>query len=373
MNLKINHRLGVVNVKYFNDVNINLKYDAIASTFGLKMLFDPKNKEHAEMACVSHYHECIVEHNGETLITGYLLSQSFPASSTPELITLGGSSKPGILEDSDIPTNVKGTPQAEYLQYDGLTLREIAQKIIAPFGLGLVIDGMAASDSSEPFTLDEKLDKKINSTTGSISQNIKSFLAELAVQRNIILSHDAKGNLLFTEAKTNQKPAFHVEVGVIATRITMTFNGQPIHSQITVLKQADTAGGNTDSNEFTIYNPYCPIIFRPKVVTQSSGDTNTIEDYAKNVLAAELKSITLVVEVDRWTVDDKMILPNTIITVFSPINYIYEKTKFFIESVNLKGNSEAQTATLNCVLPNVYNREYPKNIFVDAHSNFPRL
>jgi len=373
MNLKINHRLGIIDVEFFNDFTLNLKYDSVASTFKIDFYFDPTNQTHAEMACVSHFHEAIVQHNGETLITGYILSQKFISNSQKQLVTLSGYSKSGVLEDCDIPTNVNGVSQADYLQYDGLTLKEITQKLIAPFKLGLVIDSVARADSNQKFTLDEKLDEPIEKATGLESKNIKSFLTELAIQRNIILSHDEKGNLVFTEAKTNKAPLFHVEKGVIATEIILTYNGQPIHSQITVVKQIDAAGGNTDSNEFTIFNPLCPIVFRPRVVIQSSGDTNTIEEYASNVLAAELKNIPLIVKVDRWEINGKIIRPNNIITVYSPENFIYTKTKFFIESVEFKGDSKAQVAILTCVLPEVYNRQTPKNIFVDPHKNFPRI
>ena len=99
MNLKIDHRLGVINVKFFSDFHLLLKYDSIASTFGISFYFDPKNKEHAEMACVSHFHECILQHNGETLITGYILSQSFDFNSKKQLVKIGGYSKTGVLED----------------------------------------------------------------------------------------------------------------------------------------------------------------------------------------------------------------------------------------------------------------------------------
>lgn len=374
MNLKINHRLGIVNVQKFNNFSLNLKFDSMASTFGIEIYFDPENQQHAEMACVSHFHECIIEHNGKTVITGFILSQSFYQKDTKQLVSLGGYSKPGVLEDCEIPTNINGVEQSEYLQYDGLTLREIAQKIVGLFKLGLVVEGIAAADSNQAFTLDDKLDAKIEKITTHESKNIKSFLTDLAVQRNVILSHDVKGNLMFTEAKTHQKPLFHVENDVIATSIKMVFNGQAMHSQITVVRQPDSGGDeNTDSNEFTIYNPYCPIVFRPHVVMQSSGDINTIEEFAKNILAQELKNIKFMIEIDRIEIDGKLILPNNVITILCPEIYIYEKATLFIEEVAMKGDQHSETAVLTCVLPEVYNRQYPKNIFIDAHLNFPRV
>ncbi len=367
MELKIDHRKGVIDVKFFSEFTINLKYDSVASTFGASFYFDPKNPDHAEMACVSHYHECQLSHKGERIMTGYILSNGFVEQSKKELAQIGGYSKPGVFEDCDIPTSLYP------LQIDGLTLREIVQKIIEPFNIGLVVESIAKTDSEQLFTLDEKLDKKIEKTNAAVSQNVKSYFTELAIQRNIVLSHDAYGNLVFTEPKTTSKPVFHIEKepGNMVTRIKMTFNGQGIHSQIEVLKQPDSTGA--DGGKVIIYNPYCPIVFRPKVVVQSSGDINTLEDYAQQVLAAELKNITVIVEVDRWEVDGVLIKPNTIITIYSPENYIYKKTRFFVQEVAMKCDSQKETAILTCVLPEVYNRQSPKNVFVDAHEDIPRI
>ncbi len=367
MNLKIDHRIGVIDVKYFSKFNLTLKYDSIASTFGIEFFFDPQNPDHAEMACVSHFHECIVQHNGETLITGYLLSNSFRRNAEKQLVQMGGYSKPGVFEDCDIPI----TNQASYMQTDGLTLREIAQKLCNAFSLGLRVDGVSEKVSATKFTLDEKLDKKIQKQTSGVSMNIKSFLTSLAVQRNIILSHDTSGNLLFTEAKTNKEPLFHVESGVIATDINLTFNGQQIHSEITAVSSPDSQGN--PGSQHTVYNPFCPIVFRPKVVIQSSGDSNTLQELANSTLAAELKNIVLVVTIEGWDINGAVIKPNNTITVYSPENYIYKKTVWFIESVNYTGDSDKLTAVLNCVLPCVYDRSQPVNIFVDAHSNIPRI
>lgn len=356
MNLKINHRLGVTDVKYFNNFSLNLKYDSMASTFAFDFYFDPKNREHAEMACVSHFHEAIVEHNGETLVTGYILSQIFKSAAKKQLAQFGGYSLPGVFEDCEIPTTLYP------LQADGLSLKQIAQKLIQPFKLKMVVDP----------SVESKMNSVIKKTTASESQNIKSYLTELAAQRDIVITHDEQGRIVFTKAKTDLKPLFHIEQGVVlGTEISLSFNGQQIHSHITVQKQASSEGGN--AGEYTIANPYCPIVYRPKVTSQTSGDDVTIEETAKNALAAELKNIVLTITTDRWEVDGKIIKPNNIITVTNPEIFIYKKTEWFIESISFTGDTKKTTAVLTCVLPEVYNGKTPKNIFVDPHQNLPRF
>lgn len=347
MILKINDRIRNRKVEYFNNFNINLKYDSIASAFSFGFYFDPANKELKDLACIGHFHTCTLEHNDELLLTGYLLSEAFTGASTRQLVQFSGYSLPGVLEDCEIP------PSLYPLQSDGLSLREIAQKLIVPFGLKMSIDPAVSS----------RMNSVYQKTTAKETQTIKSFLTELAIQKNIIVTHTSKGELLFTEAKAKQKPIlnFGSEDGIPFTNMSLSFNGQAMHSHITVMKQADSDGGN--AGESTIENPYVPFVYRPKVLVQSSGDDNDTGKAAKSALASELKNLTLKIVTDRWEIDGKIIKPNNIISVQNPEIYLYEKSNWFIESVNLTGDNVKTTATLTCVLPEVYNGETPKYLF----------
>jgi prophage tail gpP-like protein len=362
--LKVKNNSGILTVKNFNNFSVNLKYDSIGSTFSFNILFDETNKTQAEFLSACQFNECTVEHNGQLLITGTLLAHSFRRASVKELVQIAGYSKPGVFEDCEIPTSLYP------LQTDGLSLKQITERLIKPFGIKLIIDEVAQKDSLKG-TVKQKSDQSISKSTASESQNIKSYLTELTKQRHIILTHNNKGNLVFTEAKTDLQPLFHVEDGILATEINVSISGQSLHSHITVIKQADSDGGN--SAEFTITNPYCTSVYRPKVIKMDSGDDITIEQAAINALAAELKeAIRLVITTDRWQIDNTAIVPNNIITVLSPENWIYEITKFFIEEVNLTGDEKKTTAVITCVLPEVYNGKKPiKNIFINPTIKFP--
>lgn len=345
MNLRINDRIRNRDVEFFSGFNVSLRYDAVASSFAFSFLFNPDNKEHKEMACVSHYHIATLEHNGETLLTGYILSQGFNNTSKKELCGFSGYSLPGVLEDCNIPLS------AYPLQNDGLTLREIAQKLISPFGLSMIVDSAVAS----------KMDEVFDKTTAQATESIKSYLTQLAEQKNIVVSHTPQGALLFTQAKTSQKPILNFDGGIPFTSMNLTFNGQAMHSDITVMKQADSDGGN--AGESTVKNPYVPYVFRPKVVIQNSGTDNDTEQAAKNILASELRNLTLTIVTDRWEVNGKIIKPNNIISVINPEVYLYKKTDWFIEQIDFVGDAKKTTATLKCVLPEVYNNQTPKYIF----------
>jgi prophage tail gpP-like protein len=349
MILKISDRIRNRRVDFFNSFALDLKYDSVGSTFSFSLYYDPSNAEHRQLVCVSHFHECTLEHNDELLLTGYILSQAFSKEPSVELAAFGGYSKPGVFEDCQIP------PEIYPLQSDGLTLTQIAQKLIAPFKINMIVDP----------SVSDRMNSVFKKTEANATQSIKSYLSELAAQKNIIISHNEKGELLFTSAKTDQKPIYHFENNTPGTKISLSFSGQQMHSHITVMKQADTDGGN--AGEVTIRNPFVPTVYRPKVMTQTSGDDVSIEEAAKNALADELKNIHLTIETDRWEIDGKIIKPNSIISVVAPELYIFNKTNFFVSEVKLVGDNTKTVATLTCVLPEVFSGKAPTNIFVSDH------
>lgn len=339
-------------VDFFNKFKVTLKYDSVGSTFSFEHYFDPNNKEHRILWQPGHFHIVKLEHNGELLLTGFILSQQFGQSSLKQLSSISGYSLPGVLEDCQIP------PELYPLQSDGQTLREITLKLLAHFStkkypINLTVDGSVL----------DKVNSKFEKTTASETETIKSYLTKLAAQKDIVLSHTPEGNLLYTKAKTKMKPLFHYEPGTLGvTDISLSFDGQGMHSTITLLKQSDSDEGK-NAGESSIKNPFVPFVKRPSVQSQSSGTDNETGDAAKNALSAELKGIVLTVTLSSWLVRGKIIKPNNTITVRVPELYIFEKTEFFIEQVELDGDETKNTAVLTCVLPWVYNDDKPYNIF----------
>jgi len=350
--LTIYDRFKIRKVEYFSNFQLSLGYDQFGSTFSFSFYFDPNNPDHKELACVTHYHTCTVQHNDEILMRGFALSQGFTYNPEKQLATISGYSTPGILEDCVIP------PDLYPLQSDGVSLFNIAEKLTQPwklkYGLNVVVDPSVADRVNKPF-------KKITASEGS---TIASFLAEMAQQKRVIVSHNEKGELLLTEAKTTGAPLieFDFTQGLIpGTDFQMSFDGQGMHSHIYVMGQASPDGGN--AREAMVMNPYCPIVYRPTVVSQSSGDDIDSNEVAMRALASELEGLTLKIETDRWIVDGKIIKPNNIITIIAPELYIYKKATWFIRSIDFTGDAEKTTATLNCVIPEVVNGKYPVSIF----------
>jgi len=340
MILKIDNK----RLDHFNEFALTLNYDGMSSLFSFNLYFNPNNVIHKQVFKPLEFRKVTVEDNNELLITGEILNTNFTDAAVKSLTAIGGYSLTGVLENSDIPTSLYP------LQSDTLSLKEIAQKLIKPFGINMIIDPIVSAD----------MDKTYISSTADHKQSIKGYLASLASQRHIIMSHTNKGELLFTRAKTKMKPILDLEQGIPGVKMTLSNNGQEMHSSITVMKQADSEGGN--AGQYSIANPYIKR-FKPKVKEQTSGNDISTSEAARTALSEELKNIRLTIETDRWIIDNKIIRPNNIISVKNPELYLYEKTNFFIESVNYSGDEKKTTAIINCGLPQVYDMSKVVNIY----------
>ena len=362
MELVINDRIRQRKIEFFNSFNISLRYNSISSTFSFDFYYDPDVIEQKEMACVGHDHICQLFHEGELILTGYILSEAFSDTPTRKLVPIGGYSLPGFLEDCQVPTNeaidkaiafgnlklpknITKTPYCYPIQDEGLTLKQIAEKYLAPFNLKIVIDSSVA----------ELMEQQFEETSTKPNDTIKQYLTDLCTQKNIIVSHNEYGNVVFGKAKTKQKPIMEFNVpkgGLPGIKMDLNFNGQEMHSQITVMKQADIDSSNV--GEFTVTNPFVPFVFRPRTIIQSSGSNIDTELAANNALAAELRALKVTIAIDRWDVNGKLIRPNNVVSVINPDIYLFKKTNLFIEAIDYKGDQKEMTAVLHCVLPIVY-------------------
>lgn len=344
-------KIGTTNYDFFNKITIRSKFGHIASGFNLTALYENENPVHRRIFRPLSYNPIqINSERGERLITGTILNNKFLTDKTQRKASASGYSTCGIVQDCSIPLS------AYPLQFNGLTIRQIAERLLTPFGLtiSIVNDGGIA-------------DQVIDEVTASPSDSVSQFLTNIVAQRNLVLTNNEFGQLQITRPNLNQAPIATYREETPATSIELTVNGQALHSSITAMKQIDIEGDNVA--ESTVENPTIPI-FRPLIKLQNVGNDNQTEDAARNIRANELRAIRLKITSDRitWLNGNRAnavetIRPNNIISVISPENYIYNRTSFFVEQVELTIDDKKEIAVLNCVLPEVYSNQTPKFSF----------
>lgn len=372
MQLKVRDRI----IDKYNNIAVSLRYDSVASPFGANIYFNPSNADDRRLFVPGNYNPVTIVHGKETLITGVLLSAGFQDSAVKHLMNIGGYSKAGVLDDCQ--NSVDNYP----LQFNNVSLFEIAQKLCSPFGLNVVVDDIVKNECSAAYAVGQTMEP---------DDTIKNFLTKLAVQKNIVLSHDIAGNLLFTRADTTKQPIFNFVNGMPWVGMSLNFDGQQMHSVIWGIGQGNIDTAN--ASEASIKNPYVqshlnfmetarlntilkPGVsydtgYRPRVSMQTSGGDNDTTLTARQLLSQELKTIRLSIEIQGWELKGKLVRPNNIITVTNPDLFLYQKTRWFIESVDFRGDERSETATLNCVLPECYNNETVKNVFTGTNLTVP--
>lgn len=407
-------RIGNTSISKFSKCDVTLKYDSVASVFTFDVYFDPNNQDHKRIFKPCTYQPCTIYHNNELLITGVLLVHSFSSTATPSLITVSGYSRPGILQKTCVQPNytTKGgkagiglendpkgfTVVKEYqTQFTGMSLYDIASKLCLPFQIGITVDSTVTKECIDDIypTQDIKPD-----------ETIASFLIKLAGQKHVVLSHDRFGNLLFTKTKTvkpvtttKSKLVTPVPIGKVGVSgapetpkiadntimksytsvydfkpggakwydMKLNIDGEKLHNILQVVGQVSNSEGTTvNLNELneSIVNPYCNDGSVKRFIQSSDNGTGLdTKKTARDLLADDLKAITLNIDMEGWQLGDKLARPNQLITATNPDDFLYNPTRFFIEEVRLSKDAEKETCKLKCVLPECYNDEEVKNVF----------
>lgn len=310
----------------FSTLNVNLKLNTVASTFN----FTGFN----EFFKILQYDPCQIYFNDELILTGTILNPALKYNLKPQLIGISGYSKTGILEDVNYPLVMYP------LQFDGLSLKQIAEKITSYFGLRLKVFENAQSEANLAF-------EKVSIDP---SETIKSFLSKLCNQRGLILAHDNFGRLLLYKVEAKIRPKFdYTEKDNI--NISFTPNAQGIHSEISVLRQAKKFDNN--NQQTTVKSPFISGIDRPMVKTLNDGDE--IQETANKMICAEARNFGIRLDLEGF----QNVRSGFYVTLEAP--FLKQRTKFILESVNFKATPKSQTTQMDLVLPCVYTGIIPAN------------
>ncbi|MFO0090032.1 MAG: hypothetical protein ACK518_04450 [bacterium] len=345
-------------IAYFNSGSITLKLDSIASTFEFSAYFKQQDLEFQELFKPLQYLPVeIYNKNKKLIFTGTILNHRFTSNKGREVVIISGYSKSGILEDVTIP------PSENYsLENNNKSLKDIATQLCGIFGINVVVSDQAKSISEsnvKPTTQTTRARSDFDSikakanivfgrTSASPTESIRDYLAKLASQKNIILSHNEKGEVLLFQPDYNQLPRYFFTKGNTIS-MTADYNGQALHSDIYIVRQPsdENAGVSTfDRAKNTLVAKY-----RPTTKIMSSGEDSQTKDAAKNELASELKAIQLTLEL-QGLFDE--IYPGEIVNVHNHYIYCYAYNRFMVDSITLKFDSKSETTILNLVVPETF-------------------
>lgn len=327
---------------YFNGFAVSRKLDSVASTFSFISKFNPDDLEARPIFKPFTYPSVeVYTDDDKLLLTGSITTHDFNSKSAPELVQVSGYSKGGILEDCNIPLS------SYPLESINGNLRDISTKLLNIYGLTLIVDK----------SVQKEVGLNYAKSVAEPTETVKDYLAKMAAQRNIVVSHDAKGNILYfrPDTKAVSKYSFTKEN---CLSMSMGCNGQDLHSTISVIREPSHKNGGVQSSD-TVNNPLCKIK-RTSTKKMSSGeDTNTTRA-VKAALAAELTAMTVTVNIKNW-IDD--LECGDIVDLQNPDLFLFNKTRFMVREIAQQQNQQEKTMDLTLMLPEAFTGDIPKAIF----------
>lgn len=328
---------------FFDNVSINFKLDSVASVFSFDARFNPNNAAHRIIFQPLTYNIVEIYDNDDKLkFTGVILNTSLGSNSSRDLQNVSGYSKGGVLEDCSIPYS------AYPLERLNVSLKDIASRLFKEFGLGFVVDNSVSNEMNLNYA----------KTVAEPTDTIKDFISKLAAQRNIVLSHNKKGDILFFKPDTKAKAkAFFSDQNT--TSMSLAVNGQAMHSTISVIRQPSK--DNPGLSPVDTISNHLVKINRTVVKVLSSGTETDTKKAADNLLAEELKSIEINVEINRY----EDLNCGDIVEVHNHEIFLYNKTRLIVSEITINEANSSESMSLKLVLPETFTGETPKNIFYD--------
>lgn len=301
--------------------------------------FEPDAPGFRELFLPFQYKTITVKVGNILLLSGVIISIN-PSVADSNIITVSGYSLPGVLHDCTMPAN------AFPLEFNGITLKEIAKAISKPFGLSVDF-------AVDPGTAFDKI--AIEPT-----EKADTFLSKLARKKNLVIASTNDGKLKFWRSNDAKIPVAELEVGGSPVlSVTPQFNEQEYYSHITGISFVSTG---VPGAQFTDKNPYLPGTVRP--FTFGATDTDNVDiKTAVNAKTGRMfaNMVSYSVEVSTWR--DKqgdLWEPNTTIQLYAPRAYIFNKYKFILRSVEFRRDKNTETAILELILPGGFDGKIPE-------------
>lgn len=331
--------IGGERFRFWESVAISLSMDTL-DTIEFRAPFEVNNAKFRETFRPLSFQNLAITVGGRLLFTGAMLTPKPITTPESRTVSVTGYSKPGVLNDCTPPAS------AFPLEFNGQGLNEIAATIAAPFGLSVKF----AADHGAIF-------ERVAVEPGA---KIFQFLADLARQRNLVISSTFAGALLFQRSVSVGRPVARLEEGVAPLiSVIPQYKEQEYYSHVTGLLPMTLGKGGA---QFTVSNPRLGGVIRPFTFTADDtlgADAKSAVEAKAGRMFANAVSYNIAVVGWRGPQGDLWV-PNRTIKLLAPGAMIYNEYELVIRSVSLTRVGDSETATMTLVLPGSFEGKIPE-------------
>lgn len=326
--------------RFWDSVDITRTLDSV-STVEFSAPYDPDNADHRETFKPFSYKDVTVLMGGEPLFAGTMVAVRPLSTESSRTVAASCYSKPGVLMDCTAPASLFP------LEYNELTLQEIAQNLLAPFGLGLEYKAAATA--------------RLERVAVNPGERVWSFLSALAGQQNALLRTDEVGNLVIDTPRPQGAPVAEFIQGQNGPVLSVEpfFNEQDYYSDVTGLEPVMV--GDAGSIH-TVKNARLSNITRPYTYTAQDADAGSLPEAVATKagrMFGNMVSYRVTLSAAR-NPDGQLWQPGQLIALTWPDAMIFNRTELMIRDVVISATDTRRTATLTVVLPGAFSGEQPE-------------
>jgi prophage tail gpP-like protein len=210
------------------------------------------------------------------------------------------------------------------------------------------------------------VDKRYDSVQANVTEKVGTFLAGLAQQRDVVMTHTSGGKLLYTSIDSSQKEIGVLDMGYPVNKASLFVDTETLSSEVVVLKESPKKR-NPSPDYHIEKNPYSPSWtwkYSPKTIVMDSDDESGLIHAAKAEIRSQiLDSVRLSMSLASWFINDTYVEPNKLVVFSSEELGLYTPQKWFIQEVDYMINSKEMTCNIELVRPECYTRGEFVNIF----------
>jgi prophage tail gpP-like protein len=325
---------------FWEEIEVVRSMDAV-STAKFKAPFEPSRKTFRSLFRPFSFKPLKVRHELLPFFTGTLVDVRPSLEPNSRTVDVSGYALPGVLGDCTTPAPSDEKP----LEFKNLGLRAICSRLCAPFGLEVEF----LDDEGPPFErVRLEIDKKV-----------LDFLADLAKQRDLVLSDTREGKLLCWRPAAIGNPRARLVAGQPpVTSISADFSPQGYYSELTGFAQKKRRKA---AAKWTELNPFLTEILRPDSFKLDDTERGDARDATRAKLGRMFANIaSFQVDMPGWRDPQGRIWePNTTVTLLAPECMVYRETELVVREVTLRQSATSETASLNLVLPGAFSGDVP--------------
>lgn len=323
---------------FWEQIELTLSLDSF-DLCAFTSVFEPGSPTFRSTFKPFSYKPLTVHVDDDLLFSGQLVGVEPKTAKDSKTVECNGYALPAALSDVNAPES------AFPLEFNGMTLQQIAEQLAAPFGITVQFDAPAGAAFRRVKM--ERQDK------------IYDFLTTLAKQRSLVISNTPEGRLRFFQSIASGVPVVSLREGEQPCQeVTATFSPQSYYSEITGFSKTKTG---RRGSRYTVQNPELSTVVRPLSYTAEDVKAPDLPTAVQARMARMFGNmVAYVVEVPTWR-DPKggLFTPNTLVTLEAPGAMVYNKTTMLIRDVVLRQSKAATTASLGLVLPGAFSGQLP--------------